>query len=318
MAALPGAAAARRSWFASHRPHLVSHIHDPRRPGYRDRRMLSLLSEERLRRVLEHLLDENEFLSPFGIRSLSRYHLEHPYILDVDGQEYGSATCRPSRTPACSAATRTGAGPIWMPVNGLLIRALMQLLLLLRDRLPGRVPDRLGPPADALRGRGGDHRAAGAHLPARRARPAAASTAGARSSRTIRTGATTSSSTNTSTATTAPASAPATRPAGPASSPPCSTTSRPSRRAEALNLWSPRPRRRSPPPGHAERRSGTTSGDTETNRKERGFSGRVREHFRAATEASAGVPDGTRDDSVRTRTRCGPPRSSSASSCWCS
>ena len=65
------------------RPHLVSNIHDPRRPGYRDRRLLSLLSEERLRRVLSRMLDENEFLSPFGIRSLSRHHLEHPYEFEL-------------------------------------------------------------------------------------------------------------------------------------------------------------------------------------------------------------------------------------------
>ena len=85
MAALPELQQ-RAGWFVSNRPHLVSNIHDPRRPGYRNRRLLSLLSEERLRRVLARMLDENEFLSPFGIRSLSRHHLEHPYRFDVDDQ----------------------------------------------------------------------------------------------------------------------------------------------------------------------------------------------------------------------------------------
>jgi mannosylglycerate hydrolase MGH1-like protein len=115
----------RARWFANHRPHLVSNIHDPRRPGYRDRRLLSLLSEERLRRVLAHVLDENEFLSPFGIRSLSRYHLDHPYTLNLDGQ-----TIQVGYLPAESDSGLFGGnsnwrGPIWMPVNALLIKALI-------------------------------------------------------------------------------------------------------------------------------------------------------------------------------------------------
>ena len=92
----------------SNRPHLVSNIHDPRRPGFRDRRLLSLLSEDRLRRVLARMLDENEFLSPFGIRSLSRHHLDHPFVFGVEGHGSKSATCPPNRTRRCSAATRTG------------------------------------------------------------------------------------------------------------------------------------------------------------------------------------------------------------------
>ena len=87
MAALPELQQ-RAGWFVHHRPHLVTNIHDPRRPGYHDRRLLSLLSEERLRRVLARMLDENEFLSPFGIRSLSRHHLEHPYVLAAGDHRY--------------------------------------------------------------------------------------------------------------------------------------------------------------------------------------------------------------------------------------
>ncbi|HVV50724.1 MAG TPA: glucosidase, partial [Polyangia bacterium] len=115
----------RARWFASHRPHLVGHIHDPRRPGYRDRRLLSLLSEGRLRRVLGHLLDEEEFLSPFGIRSLSRYHLEHPYRLSLGGQELRVGYLPAESDSAMFGGNSNWRGPIWMPVNALLIRALI-------------------------------------------------------------------------------------------------------------------------------------------------------------------------------------------------
>jgi hypothetical protein len=115
----------RARWLASHHPHLVNNIHDPRRPGYRDRRLLSLLSEERLRRVLGHLLDEEEFLSPFGIRSLSRYHLAHPYQLDLGGQELRFEYLPAESQSGMFGGNSNWGGPIWMPVNGLLIRALI-------------------------------------------------------------------------------------------------------------------------------------------------------------------------------------------------
>ena len=112
--------------FLSVRPELVAAIHDPRKPGYGDRRLGAILNETRLRRVLTKMLDEHEFLSPYGIRSLSRYHAEHPYVVQVGGQEF--------RVPYLPAESDTGMfggnsnwrGPIWMPVNALIIRALLQ------------------------------------------------------------------------------------------------------------------------------------------------------------------------------------------------
>jgi hypothetical protein len=116
----------RFQWFIESRPELVANIHDPRKLGVAGRRLASILDETRLRRVLAKMLDENEFLSPFGIRSLSRYHGEHPYVTRVDGHEY-----RVSYLPAESDTGMFGGnsnwrGPIWMPVNGLIIRALLQ------------------------------------------------------------------------------------------------------------------------------------------------------------------------------------------------
>jgi Glycosyl hydrolase family 63 C-terminal domain len=112
-------------------PDLRRSVH-PTGEGYRgfgDRGIAALVNPERLRRILTRMLDENEFLSPYGIRALSRYHDEHPYVVHVGGQEY-----RVNYLPAESDTGMFGGnsnwrGPIWMPVNALLIRALLQYYL---------------------------------------------------------------------------------------------------------------------------------------------------------------------------------------------
>jgi hypothetical protein len=118
--------AERFEWFIRSRPELVAGIHDPRARGVADRRLAAILDETKLRRVLAKMLDENEFLSPFGLRSLSRYHADHPYVFHAGGQQY-----RVSYLPAESDTGMFGGnsnwrGPIWMPVNGLIVRALLQ------------------------------------------------------------------------------------------------------------------------------------------------------------------------------------------------
>ena len=128
----------------------------------------------------------------------------------------GAATSRPSRRPAMFGGNSNWRGPVWFPINLLLIRALLAALPLLRRRLQGRVPHRVGHADDAVRGRAGARPPADRALPARRGRHGGRCTAAPRCSRTTRTGATSSCSTSTSTATTAPASAPRTRPDGPA------------------------------------------------------------------------------------------------------
>jgi hypothetical protein len=112
--------------FLEPRPEVRAFIHDPAKQGQGGRRLASLLNETKLRRVLATMLDEREFLSPYGIRALSRYHAEHPYVFHVGNQEY-----RVSYLPAESDSGMFGGnsnwrGPIWMPVNGLIIRALLQ------------------------------------------------------------------------------------------------------------------------------------------------------------------------------------------------
>ncbi|MGO9599051.1 MAG: MGH1-like glycoside hydrolase domain-containing protein [Isosphaeraceae bacterium] len=125
--------AQRFEWFLTARPEVYSSIHDPAKIGVAGRRLASVLNETKLRRVLSKMLDENEFLSRFGIRSLSRYHAEHPYIVQAGGQEY-----RVSYLPAESDTGMFGGnsnwrGPIWMPVNALIIRALLQYYLYYGD-----------------------------------------------------------------------------------------------------------------------------------------------------------------------------------------
>ena len=119
--------------FLEKRPELSAFIHDPTARGNGDRQMSAALNETNLRRVLTRMLDENEFLSPYGIRSLSRYHLEHPYVFRVGSDEH-----RVSYLPAESDTGMFGGnsnwrGPIWLPVNGLIVRALLQYYLFYGD-----------------------------------------------------------------------------------------------------------------------------------------------------------------------------------------
>jgi hypothetical protein len=116
---------ARASWFVEHRQRLVENMHDPRTPGYKGRRLLAILGGERLRRVLGHMLDEDEFLSPFGIRSLSARHREHPYEFDVGGRRYGVGYLPAESDSGMFGGNSNWRGPIWMPVNALMIRALV-------------------------------------------------------------------------------------------------------------------------------------------------------------------------------------------------
>ena len=126
--------------FLEARPELRKFIHDPAKVGEADRRLGAILDETKLRRVLAKMLDENEFLSPYGLRSLSRYHAEHPFVFRVGEQEY--------RVPYLPGESDTGMfggnsnwrGPIWMPVNALIIRALLQYYTYYGDKFTVECP----------------------------------------------------------------------------------------------------------------------------------------------------------------------------------
>jgi hypothetical protein len=111
--------------FLAARPELRAFIHDPVQRGFNDRQMGAVLNETNLRRVLSRMLDENEFLSPFGIRSLSRFHAEHPYVYYVNGQQWRVPYLPGESDTAMFGGNSNWRGPIWMPVNALIIRALL-------------------------------------------------------------------------------------------------------------------------------------------------------------------------------------------------
>jgi hypothetical protein len=112
--------------FMEARPELRTFIHDPVKIGQAGRRLGAILDETKLRRVLAKMLNENEFLSPYGIRSLSRYHVQHPYVWRMGDQEFKVSYLPGESDTGMFGGNSNWRGPIWMPVNALIIRALLQ------------------------------------------------------------------------------------------------------------------------------------------------------------------------------------------------
>jgi hypothetical protein len=118
---------ARAAWFNRNHPHLLSDVNPPGRQGVNGRYMLSILDETRLRRVLARMLDPNEFLSDYGLRSLSRYHLDHPYSFHIGNQQFGASYLPAESDSGVFGGNSNWRGPIWMPMNVLILRALLQM-----------------------------------------------------------------------------------------------------------------------------------------------------------------------------------------------
>jgi hypothetical protein len=136
---LPGFVDRVRSFNRRH-PDLLRNINPPGREGVQGRRMLSVLDEAKIRRVLARVLDPAEFLSDYGIRALSRYHLDHPYVFRLGGQEYRVAYLPAESDSGMFGGNSNWRGPIWMPVNVLLIRALLQLYSFYGDEFTVECP----------------------------------------------------------------------------------------------------------------------------------------------------------------------------------
>ncbi|HEX6719813.1 MAG TPA: hypothetical protein VF088_22090 [Pyrinomonadaceae bacterium] len=116
----------RMEWFIANRPDLTQNVACMHTPGHAERRLLSVVTQDQLRRVLRFMLDENEFLSPYGIRAISHFHKENPYVLQVNGTSH-----RVDYEPAESSTGLFGGnsnwrGPIWFPLNYLLIESLQK------------------------------------------------------------------------------------------------------------------------------------------------------------------------------------------------
>jgi hypothetical protein len=116
----------RATWFLENRPHLIEDIGFLTSRGDQDIRILSLLTPHRLRCVLTRLLDETEFLSDYGIRAISRYHAEHPFSFWVEGQEHRVDYEPAESTMALFGGNSNWRGPIWFPVNYLIIESLLK------------------------------------------------------------------------------------------------------------------------------------------------------------------------------------------------
>jgi hypothetical protein len=123
-------------------PELLESVHPtgPGHLGYAGRGIAAVVNPDRLRRILSRMLDENEFLSPYGIRALSKYHQDHPFVVYVNGQEYKVNYLPAESDTGMFGGNSNWRGPIWMPVNAVLIRALLSFYLYHGDNFKVECP----------------------------------------------------------------------------------------------------------------------------------------------------------------------------------
>jgi len=119
---------------------ILSNVHPPNVPGAEGRYLLSLCDEPKLRRILTRMLDEERFLSPFGIRSLSKWHEQHPYRFNVHGQPYEVKYLPAESDTGMFGGNSNWRGPIWLPVNMLILRGLLQFYLYYGDNFKIECP----------------------------------------------------------------------------------------------------------------------------------------------------------------------------------
>ena len=140
----------RLDWFLTNRPDLARHIAYMETSRSRGpRRLLAIPSQERLVRVLRYMLDEHEFLSPFGIRSVSRVHEAHPVVVRYNGDERQVAYSPGESTTTLFGGNSNWRGPIWLPLNFLLVEALERYHHFYGDGLTVEISHRIGSLPDA-------------------------------------------------------------------------------------------------------------------------------------------------------------------------
>jgi len=123
-------------------PELLTFVHPtgPDHLGVAERGIMAMVTPQRLRRILAKMLDENEFLGPYGIRSLSKFHQQHPYVFYVNGQEYRVDYLPAESNTGMFGGNSNWRGPVWMPVNAMIIRALLQFYLYYGDNFKVECP----------------------------------------------------------------------------------------------------------------------------------------------------------------------------------
>ena len=136
----------RMNWFIKHRPDLCGNIASITRHGVEERLLLSMVQSTRVRRVLQTMLDENEFLSPHGIRGTSRYHKAHPFVLKADGHEYRVDYEEAESTTGIFGGNSNWRGPVWFPVNYLMIESLQRFHHYYGDEFQVEFPTGSGKP----------------------------------------------------------------------------------------------------------------------------------------------------------------------------
>jgi hypothetical protein len=127
-------------WFTENRPELMKNVASTLMQGEEKRHLLSIATPEQLKRILQRLLNEDEFLSPYGIRSISRYHAAHPYVLNYQGRHF-SVDYEPAESKTGSFGGNSNwRGPIWFPMNYLLIESLQRYYRYLGDSFQVECP----------------------------------------------------------------------------------------------------------------------------------------------------------------------------------
>jgi hypothetical protein len=138
----------RMQWFLDHKPLMAQHVDDSMKTEKGPRRLLSLVNRKRLERVLRYVLDESEFLSPYGIRALSKYHQAHPYVLQLDGYEHRVSYDPAESTTGMFGGNSNWRGPVWFPVNFLMIESLQKFHWYYRESLKVEFPTGSGKSVD--------------------------------------------------------------------------------------------------------------------------------------------------------------------------
>jgi hypothetical protein len=134
----------RLKWFLQYRPDLANLVSRWTETGIGERHLLSLLRGHRMKRLLLRMLDEQEFLSDYGVRSLSRYHREHPFALEAKGQTFGVAYSPGESESGIFGGNSNWRGPIWFPTNFLIIESLQRFHYYYGDDFKVECPTRSG------------------------------------------------------------------------------------------------------------------------------------------------------------------------------